>query len=56
MLTSNMPIIYEISSKKHYTIIQNWNADKFAGIDLDWYHQKRTCHLYIKDYIHRLLL
>ena len=42
--------------KEHYTITEYWTAYKFSGVDIHWDYQKRTCRLYIKDYIRRILL
>jgi hypothetical protein len=44
---------------KHYEITEDWEGKKFAGIDLEWNyapeHAKRSCRIYIKNYIRDLL-
>ena len=46
--------------KNHHDISQDWEGNKFAGIDLDWNyatrHCDRTCRLSIKNYIKYLLV
>ena len=38
--------------KKHHDISQDWEGNKFAGIDLDWNystkHCDRTCRLFMR--------
>ena len=46
--------------KKHHTISQDWEGEKFSGIDLTWTyapnHAERTCRLSMKNYIANLLV
>ena len=42
--------------KEHYTITEDWNANKFDSIDLDWEYQKQNRRISMKDYIYRLLI
>ena len=42
--------------KEHYTINEECPANKFSSVDLDWDYQKHTFRIFIKDYIHRLLI
>ncbi len=36
---------------EHYEVTTDWNAMKFAGINLKWDYTKRTCRLTMDDYI-----
>ena len=53
---------YHLASvlKNHHDIYQDWEGNKFAGIDLDWNfatkHCDRTCHLSMKNCIKILLV
>ena len=44
---------------QNYEMKEDWEGKKFAGIDLRWNntdrHSKRTCRLYMRDYIGDLL-
>ena len=46
--------------EEHYTITTDWDGEKFAGIDIEWNytkkHANRTCRLFMKKYIHNLLV
>ena len=46
--------------QEHYSITEDWEGTKFAGIDLEWNyaptHKSRSCRLSIKNYIRDLLL
>ena len=46
--------------KKNHDISQDWEGNKFAGVDLDWNHAAkhcdRTCRLSMKNYIKHLLV
>ena len=46
--------------QEHYSITEDWEGKKFAGIDLEWNyattHKARSCRLSIKNYIRDLLL
>jgi hypothetical protein len=40
----------------HYTVTTDWTGTKFAGINLAWDYNKRTCRLSIQNNINDLLL
>ena len=44
----------------NYEITTDWEGTKFAGIDLAWdyhaQHANRTCRIYMKGYIAKVLL
>jgi hypothetical protein len=46
--------------QEHYSITEDWEGKKFAGIDLEWNyaptHKARSCRLSMKNYIRDLLL
>ena len=42
--------------QKYYTITEDWNGMKYAGIDLVWDYTKRTCRLTVEGYIYNLLV
>jgi hypothetical protein len=46
--------------QEHYTITEDWEGKKFAGINLEWNyastHKARSCRLSMKNYIRDLLL
>jgi hypothetical protein len=42
--------------QQHYTVTTDWTGTKFAGIDIKWDYNKRTCRLTMDTYISALLL
>jgi hypothetical protein len=42
--------------QQHYTVTTDWTGTKFAGIDIMWNYNKRTCRLTMDTYISALLL
>jgi hypothetical protein len=42
--------------QQHYTVTTDWTGTKFAGIDLAWNYDKRTCRLSMRNYINDLLI
>ena len=42
--------------QRYYTVTTDWTGTKFAGLDLAWDYDKRTCRLSMQDYITNLLL
>jgi len=42
--------------QEHYEVSTNWDATKFAGIDLHWDHAKRTCRLTMNNYVNDVRL
>jgi len=42
--------------QQHYTVTTDWTGTKFAGIDITWDYNKRTCRLTMDTYISTLLL
>lgn len=39
-----------------YQVTTDWTGSKFAGIDIDWDYDQRTCRIAMKGYIDALLL
>eukprot|EP00804_Cyclotella_cryptica_P015404 CCRYP_008022-RA/>CCRYP_008022-RA protein AED:0.38 eAED:0.38 QI:0/-1/0/1/-1/1/1/0/222 len=37
--------------QQHYTVTTDWTGTKFAGIDIKWDYNKRTCRLTMDTYI-----
>ena len=37
--------------KKYHNITEDWEAKKYAGIDLKWDYEKRTCQATMDGYI-----
>ena len=37
--------------KKYNNITEDWEGKKYAGIDLKWYYEKRTCQATMDGYI-----
>ena len=37
--------------KKYHNITENWEGKKYAGIDLKWDYEKRTCMATMDGYI-----
>ena len=44
------------SLQKNYKVTTDWSGSKFAGIDIEWDYNKRTCRLSMKNYIDELLI
>ena len=42
--------------QEHDTVTTDCEGKKYAGIDLDWNYESRTCRLTMEDYIGKLLL
>jgi len=42
--------------QEHYEVSADWEGSKFAGIDLKWDYDKRTCRLTMDGYINEVLL
>ena len=42
MWESNMQSIWQ-QYKKNHNITEDWEGKKYAGIDLKWYYDMRTC-------------
>jgi len=42
--------------QEHYDVSTDWDATKFAGVDLHWDHAKRTCRLTMNNYVNDVRL
>eukprot|EP00804_Cyclotella_cryptica_P030727 CCRYP_009139-RA/>CCRYP_009139-RA protein AED:0.22 eAED:0.22 QI:0/0/0/1/0/0/4/0/733 len=42
--------------KQHYDLTENWKGDLYAGINLVWNYEQRTCRLTMDEYIATVLL
>jgi hypothetical protein len=42
--------------EEHYEVSTDWEVSKFAGIDLKWDYDKRTCRLTMDGYINEVLI
>jgi hypothetical protein len=45
-----------LALQQYYTVTTDWEGTKFAGIDLQWDYNKRTCRLTMNNYIDELLI
>ena len=42
--------------KSHYKITEDWEGEKYIGIDIEWDYAKRQVHLSMPDYIRKALV
>ena len=51
MWENNMQIIWHPQkTKKYHNITEDWEGKKYAGIDLKWDYEKRTCRATMDGY------